>query len=212
LADGKYTATATKEGYNIAPKDFTINKKAMTVNFDVSVKPSVPSLTILKTGDGSGTVQIPFWYTRCAEKTTSCKIDFPRRRIVTLVARANWGSIFTGWGEACGTGTTKRTTVTVDKELTCTASFKAITSATKGRHNLIVNVEGEGKGVVTANGITCNGDCQQGLQHGRRVELKATLDASSTFVGWSGDCSGTKSPLQVTVDKDMTCVATFQSK
>ncbi len=214
LADGKYTATATKEGYNIVPNDFTINKKAVTVNFVVSAsKPSSPSLTILKTGDGRGTVQIPFWYTRCAEKTTtSCKINFPKRRIVTLVAHANWGSIFTGWGEACGTGTTKNTTVTVDKELTCTANFKAVPPAPKGRYNLTINVEGKGNGVVTANGTTYKGDGQQSLQNGKTVELKATPDATSTFVGWSGNCSGTTSPLQVKLEQNMTCVATFQSK
>jgi hypothetical protein len=41
-------------------------------------------------------------------------------------------------------------------------------------------------------------------------QATATADAGSTFIGWSGDCSGMTNPFDVTMlDRDMTCTATF---
>ena len=41
------------------------------------------------------------------------------------------------------------------------------------------------------------------------VELTATPDAGWSFTGWTGDASGTTSPLQVTVSADLEIGATF---
>jgi uncharacterized repeat protein (TIGR02543 family) len=169
---------------------------------------SVPSITLTKTGDGNGVVQSRPAGIRCGK---TCDKEFPENTTVKLIAFAHKGSIFTGWGDDCS-GTTKKTTVTVDKALTCTANFDVSKPAPEGMYNLTISVEGEGDGVVTANGINCAGDCQQNHKRGKNLMLKATPDASSTFVGWSGDCEGMKSPLQVKLEQDMTCVATFQGK
>jgi uncharacterized repeat protein (TIGR02543 family) len=208
--NGDYTATATKEGYTIAPQDFSIAGDNVTVNFvvEVNIDEKVPSITITKTGEGNGVIQSRPAGIRCGK---TCEKEFPENTTVKLVAFASKGSIFTGWGGDCN-GTTKKTTVTVDKAINCTAQFEVSKPAPEGMYNLTVSVEGEGEGIVTANGINCGEDCQQNHKQGKNLVLKAIPDASSTFVGWSGDCKGTKSPLQVKLNQDMTCLAMFQSK
>jgi Divergent InlB B-repeat domain len=202
------TATSQTDPTVVATMTAHITTVAEEIKDDEEDENPVPSITITKTGDGNGVVQSRPAGIRCGK---TCDKEFPENTTVKLVAFAHKGSIFTGWGGDCS-GTTKKTTVTVDKALTCTTNFEVTKPAPDGMYNLTVKVEGEGDGVVTTNGINCAGDCQQNHKRGKNLVLKATPDASSTFVGWSGDCEGMKSPLQVKLEQDMTCVATFQSK
>ena len=68
---------------------------------------------------------------------------------------------------------------------------------------LSVEKTGDGNGTVTGDGVY-----QPGTYH----QITATADANSTFAGWSGDCSGTTSPLNVLMDKAKTCTAQFRSQ
>lgn len=74
-------------------------------------------------------------------------------------------------------------------------------------HTLIVNKVGSGSGSVTCNG----GSCAASYDEGTKVTLVASAASGSTFVGWSGGCSGTGSCV-VTVNSDMTVTATFDKK
>lgn len=47
------------------------------------------------------------------------------------------------------------------------------------------------------------------LVQGTVLKVRATAAAGSVFAGWSGDCSGTANPLDLTATKDMTCSAQF---
>ena len=71
---------------------------------------------------------------------------------------------------------------------TISASFNAIQ-----QNSLNVTKAGSGNGVVTSTpaGINCGSDCSEGYNAGASVTLTASPDASSTFSGWSGACSGT---------------------
>jgi len=44
---------------------------------------------------------------------------------------------------------------------------------------------------------------------GANVTLTATPDAGQTFVGWTGDASGTSSPLAITMDQSKVIVGAF---
>lgn len=55
---------------------------------------------------------------------------------------------------------------------------------------LTVNRSGTGSGHVSGPGINCGSDCAENYSPGTVVTLTAAPDAGSTFVGWSGVCSG----------------------
>jgi Divergent InlB B-repeat domain len=61
---------------------------------------------------------------------------------------------------------------------------------------------------VTGTGILCPPDCTETYDAGTAVTLSATPIAPSTFVGWSGACSGTGS-CQLTMESDRTVTALF---
>jgi PKD domain/Divergent InlB B-repeat domain len=79
-----------------------------------------------------------------------------------------------------------------------------------GSHWLTVSKEGAGSGEVSSSpaGISCGASCRASLDAGTEVTLTATPDASSTFTGWAGDCSGTGG-CQVTMDRAASVTATF---
>ena len=110
-------------------------------------------------------------------------------------ASANTGSTFTGWTGDC-LGTTSPVDVTMlDRDMTCTATF------TLNQHTLSVNTSGSGIGSVGGGGL---------YDYGTIHNVAAAASTGSTFTGWSGDCSGTTSPLSVTMlDRYMTCTANF---
>ena len=70
-------------------------------------------------------------------------------------------------------------------------------------YTLTINTAGTGTGTVGGGGSYSLGTTQP---------ITATAGANSTFTGWSGDCSGTTSPLDVLIDSNKTCTATFQKK
>ena len=77
--------------------------------------------------------------------------------------------------------------------------------------NLYISKMGTGNGTVasTDGNIDCGSYCSETYNQGTIVTLTATPDAGSTFTGWADDCSGTASPLDVLMDHDKTCTATF---
>lgn len=73
-----------------------------------------------------------------------------------------------------------------------------------------VTEAGTGSGTVSSSpiGIDCGTDCTELYSSGTMVTLTATPDNGSTFVGWSGACSGTGA-CTVTMDVDKSATATF---
>jgi hypothetical protein len=72
------------------------------------------------------------------------------------------------------------------------------------------NTNGGGSGTVISDpaGIHCGADCTERYDQGTVVTLRAYPGVRS-YVEWSGDCAGTGGAVQVTMDADKTCVATF---
>ncbi|MBL0213026.1 MAG: hypothetical protein IPQ07_04020 [Myxococcales bacterium] len=75
---------------------------------------------------------------------------------------------------------------------------------------LTVSSGGNGSGIVTSlpTGISCGGDCMEAYAAGTSVTLTATPSADSTFVGWSGACSG-NGTCTITVSAATSVTANF---
>jgi hypothetical protein len=122
-------------------------------------------------------------------------------------------------GLPCRSGTPAEGTVSVQysdgsgsASLVCTATPKD----TPITHSLTVTKDGTGSGVIVdaATGTPCALDpadatvCTATYPHGTVVSLLARADPGSTFVAWSGACSGATS-CSVTLDQDRNVTATF---
>ena len=81
-----------------------------------------------------------------------------------------------------------------------------------GARTLTVVRAGTGAGRVSSAplGVDCGLDCVGTFQDGQVVALTAQPDSGSFFAGWSGD--GDCSDGQVTMNVDVSCVATFTSQ
>jgi hypothetical protein len=78
-------------------------------------------------------------------------------------------------------------------------------------HTLTVSITGNGTGMVTStpNGINCPGTCTLSVAEGTQVTLTAAPSGAAMFVGWTAPGCATASTCVVTVDSDMTAVASF---
>jgi hypothetical protein len=160
-------------------------------------------LTVATAGTGSGTVT-------SAPAGISCGVDcshtYPEDTEVTLTATADAGSTFVGWsGDCAGTGGCN---LTLDTDKSVTATFNA--DPDPATHDLTVATAGTGSGIVTSApaGISCGVDCSHTYPEDTEVTLTATAGPGSTFVGWSGACTGTGG-CNLTLDTDKSVTATF---
>jgi hypothetical protein len=64
----------------------------------------------------------------------------------------------------------------------------------------------------TPAGINCPGSCEGAFDADQAVTLDVTVDPSSTFQGWSGDCAvfGAALSGSITLDACKDCTATFR--
>jgi hypothetical protein len=156
-------------------------------------------LSVLKEGDGGGTVTSTPW--TLIECGSSCSAAYGRGTVVPLAATANADAVFTGWGGACsGMGACA---VTMDGSKTVTARF------TLRPRTLLVNLRGRGAGRVTSepSGIRCPPLCSAGFPH-TTVTLQATALPGSSLVAWGDACSGS-GPCVVEMNVAKNVSATF---
>ncbi|MGB6336091.1 MAG: hypothetical protein WBG96_10825, partial [Thermoanaerobaculia bacterium] len=156
--------------------------------------PTKYTLTVSKTGNGSGTVTSNPSGINCGN---TCSSKYADGTEVQLTATAASGSTFAGWSGACNANGE----VTMTSNKTCTATFS--------RPVLTVTKTGTGNGAVTSMppGINCGGTCSAAFDLGSTVELLASPAADSAFEGWSGDCDAAG---EVTMISSRTCTASFR--
>ncbi len=87
-------------------------------------------------------------------------------------------------------------------EIDASCTFIAHSPAIPTTYTLTVTKTGTGAGTVGGGGTYASGTTQQ---------VSATATIGSTFTGWSGDCTGTTSPVSVLMNGNKTCTATFQN-
>jgi hypothetical protein len=151
----------------------------------------------------------------CGTGSTTCTASYAPSTLVNLTATADTGATFTGWGGDC-VGTTSPLAVTMDVAKNCTATF-----TTEGGTGGVVtkfplSLTAPSKGVVTSDtgSINCGtggNTCTAEYVASTLVKLTATADEGATFTSWGGDCVGTVTPLEVTMDAAKSCTATFTS-
>jgi uncharacterized repeat protein (TIGR02543 family) len=184
---GSASCTVTMDGAKTVGAQFTRNSYALSVT---------------KAGDGAGTVTSDLGGINCG---TSCSTTLLGLTVVSLTATPNGISAFDGWsgGGCSGTGPC---TVTMDAAKTVTASFR------RTKYWLGLNKTGTGQGTVAIPPSSCGTSCASygGYRDaGTVVTLAATPDATSTFGGWGGACSGTGTTCDLTLDADKTVTAGF---
>lgn len=159
---------------------------------------SLARLTVETVGQGVVALGLPGAPASCPP---TCAVDVVEGAQVPLEAQPAEGWVFEGWSGACS-GTSASTSVAVDGATTCTATFVAV---------LEVSLGGWGNGSVVAEGgaIDCGTDCEERYTEATSVTLIAAPEPGSTFLEWSGDCTGEEPQVQVTVDRSKSCRAHF---
>jgi hypothetical protein len=176
--------------------DCTIEMSA-TKNVTATFVRKTHTLTVIKAGNGSGTVTSSPAGVNCG---TACTFTFDAGTAVSLSAVADSTSNFAGWSGACsGTGGCM---ITMDSNKAVTATFTSKTYA------LTVNRTGPGVVASSPSGIYCGAACSTVYDAGTLVTLTAAPDPGAGFAGWTGACSGT-GPCIVTVNSALTVNAVF---
>ena len=123
--------------------------------------------------------------------------DYDGGASVTVTATPDSGYRVAAWGGDCtASGTASTCVLTMDADKTASVTFESAT------RSLTVTVTGMGGSVTPADTTTQDRDTE--------VTLTASWnDATHSFTGWGGDCSGTGSACVLTMDVDKTVTATF---
>jgi len=114
--------------------------------------------------------------------------------VAALTATADPGWAFAGWSGDLG-GTDNPANLVMDGNKTVTATF------TVEEYSLTMNVVGDGAVSKDPDQVT--------YLYGDVVELTATANLGSGFVGWSGDLDGTDNPANLVMDGNKTVTAHF---
>jgi uncharacterized repeat protein (TIGR02543 family) len=155
----------------------------MAANRSVTALFQMNPHTLTVTTVGSGTV------TRTPDLPT-----YDQGTVVQLTATPATGWQFVGWsGDATGSDSSISVTMNGDRAITATFAI--------GPHALTLATVGSGS-------VTRNPDQPQ-YDHGSVVQLTAVPATGWHFVGWSGDVTGSTSPLNVTMDANKSITATF---
>jgi cysteine-rich repeat protein len=187
---------ATFNGFSGSCTGATCNL-TMSSSRNVTATFELNTLTIAKTGTGTGTVS--GGGINCG---ATCSVTLNVGTSVMLTAAPNSDSIFTGWSGG-GCGATSPCMTTISQAQTITANFTLNTFAfnlTKG---------GVGTGTITSSpaGISCGAACPSATANftaNTLVTLVPAPSADSTFTGFSGDCTGTTCAVPMTAVKNVT--------
>jgi Divergent InlB B-repeat domain len=136
----------------------------------------------------------------------SCSTSLKIETTLRLRAEAQSGNHFVEWGDAC-TGSATQCTVAVEESTRVRAAFAA-GSAPKPPPAIPLKVTRSGAGSVTstpAGIIDCGVLCGTAFSGGATMQLSATAEQGSLFVGWGGSCTGTSvCNLPMTTDRGLT--------
>jgi hypothetical protein len=162
------------------------------------------SLTVNKTGSGTGTVS-----GSGIDCGATCAVTLDTGTAVTLTATPEAGSVFTGWSGGGCSGTAD-CVLTLGADTTVSATFAPAPT------QYALTVTTIGPGTVTSSpkvrgSINCGNKCSGSFKADTSVTLTAKPKKNHVFVRWSGDyCDGsTALTCTVTMKGARTLTATF---
>ena len=178
--------------------------KNCIATFDLEPPPPTETIqvSISKNGTGSGTVVSTPEGIECG---FDCTVDFPEFTRIELTAVPHPGSLFVGWsGDAdCADGL-----LNGDQDVNCIATFDEEPPPPPS-FDLRVIVQGSGAVSSNPRGLFCEDDCTLPFDANATVRLFARGNGGA-FLGWGGDCSGAEPFIDILLDGDKTCTATFE--
>ena len=168
----------------------------------------VYTLTVSKTGSGSGTVQGGGLQNGRLKIScgSTCSATFLSGTTPGLIEFADSGSFFQSWGGACSGSSACSLTMNSDMTVTATFTLEPL---------LNVKFAGGGAGTVRATdgSLMCSNTdttCSSQYAPGSSVSLTAATAQGSTFTGWSGACTGMDpNTCNVTLNESQSVTATF---
>lgn len=194
-ADGTCTAPAADE----------VGRLVSTQMVAVNVQEN--SLTVTKSGTGTGSVDSSDRIISCGSK---CVSPYDAGTAVTLTAKAASGSVFSGWTGACS-GAASTCTIAANGHTEVGATFTTQKSSGGGGGGTTtttttykLSTSKNGKGTITTSPAAAS------YAPGTVVTLTATPDPGAPWVGWSGACSGTATTCSLTMNANYSVTANFR--
>ena len=226
-AAGTVLATGTHTlGLTFTPAD-TTRYTSTTAYTTLTVKALRYSLAVTRpsggTVNGAGI--------NCGTNGTACSVTMPGALSLGLQATADSGYAFSGWTGDCS-GSSPGLTLRLNGVKSCGASFAAVaagastgSSTTSGPSASTTNsgvlpiggpytlkIVRPSGGVVRAAGIMCGTSvtfCDVTMPAAMTIGIQATANPGYTFLGWTGDCSGTSPNYAMMLEGPRTCGASF---
>lgn len=130
----------------------------------------------------------------------SSSTDYESGTTVQLTAVPDTEWKFVEWS-GDHTGTENPIQLKMDQAMTITAKFEKVS------YSLAIEINGNGtidEAIIQAKSAS------KDYESGTTVQLTAVPEDQWEFVGWSGDYTGAENPIQITIDKPMSIVATFE--
>ena len=170
----------------------------------VAANVGVSSVTVARTGTGSGTVTGASGKINCGG---SCSAPLALGTSVTLTAKASSNATFTGWtGDCIGTGASCTFSITAENNVA--ANFDLAAGGGGGGGGGVsafkISISKNGNGSVTTSPATAT------FAAGSVVTLTATPGAGQPWIGWGGDCAGTAVTCTLTMDANKSVTANFR--
>ncbi|MFA6514540.1 MAG: hypothetical protein WCT50_04625, partial [Patescibacteria group bacterium] len=195
-------------------------------NFTTTTISPARTITVSKTGTGSGTVFEGTFLEmgsviNCGDK---CSASFmTNTSAITLTASPATGSVFTSW-QGCGSNTTNPVCVVQIGSSTSNVIANFSTQQVVPANDFKVTKIGTGSGTVfegtfleSGSVINCGDKCSASfMTSASAITLTAIPDQNSKFMGWFGNCdSGINDPSKttciVTPNKAKTVIAAFST-
>jgi len=170
----------------------------------VEAPSSAVTLKIEKLGGGQGNVKGALAIS-CGDQ---CSHDYSVNTKEVLTAMPEAGFQFIKWSGDCQ-GTKSSVEVILNQAKTCQAQFEPVGQVPYAHYALTLTASGQG--TVTGAAVQCANQCHESSYPvGTSVLVTAKPDEHSKFTAWGGDCSGLDNPLTIIMDKDKSCLATFE--